>query len=260
MILYNSINMKINVIGSGSKGNSTLIEFEKSKILIDVGFSYKYMKEKLEELEVKPNEIDYIFITHDHSDHIKGLQVFLNRNNPKLYVSSKIAEKYDYMFNYLFINVLEEDLCFKDFKVKVIPTSHDATDSYGYVFTSDESLVYLTDSGYINIRNFKYMKNKEYYIFESNHDVNKLIKGTYPEHLQRRILSDTGHLSNESSSIYLSKLIGPKTKKIVLAHLSHENNTEDLALETFKKITTKNNIIFENVICAKQDCVVNVVD
>ena len=74
--------MKVNVIGSGSKGNSTLIEFEKSKILIDVGFSYKYIKEKLEELEVKPNEIDYIFITHGHSDHIKGLQVFLNRNNP----------------------------------------------------------------------------------------------------------------------------------------------------------------------------------
>lgn len=252
--------MKVNVIGSGSKGNSTLIEFEKSKILIDVGFSYKYIKEKLEELEVKPNEIDYIFITHDHSDHIKGLQVFLNRNNPKLYVSTKIAEKYDYMNNYLFINDLEEDLSFEEFNVKVIPTSHDATDSHGYVFASDESLVYLTDSGYINMRNFKYLKNKEYYIFESNHDINKLIKGRYPEHLQRRILSDSGHLSNESSAIYLSKLIGPKTKKIVLAHLSHENNTEDLALETFKKITTKNNIIFENVICAKQDCVVNVVD
>lgn len=252
--------MKISVLGSGSKGNSVLIELENKKILIDAGFSYKVLKDRLEEVNVYPREIDYIFITHDHTDHISALKVFLNKNNPDVYVSRKIANEISYLNDYKNIHFIEDDMYFEDFEVLLIPTSHDAVDGKGYIITEKESVVYLTDTGYINQRNFKFLENKEYYIFESNHDVDMLVKGKYPPHLQRRILSPTGHLSNNEAAVYLSKLIGPKTKKVILAHLSEENNKEEVALDTFKKVMIENNISFNNVECAKQDKVVIVND
>ena len=100
--------------------------------------------------------------------------------------------------------------------------------------------------------------NKEYYIFESNHDEEMLRKGKYPEYLQRRILSPTGHLSNRTSSIYLSLLIGKNTKKVVLAHLSEENNTEKKALETFSEVMQRNKKEFNNVVCACQEKILEV--
>lgn len=252
--------MKVTLLGSGSKGNSTLIELKNKKILIDVGFSYKKIKERLEEVNVYPREIDYIFITHDHADHINGLKVFLNNNNPKVFVSEKIVNEIDYLKKYPYIHFIEDDIRFDDFEILLIPTSHDATDGKGYIITEEESVVILTDTGYINQRNFKYLENREYYIFESNHDVDMLVRGVYPPHLQRRILSPKGHLSNKDSSIYLSKLIGPKTKKVILAHLSEENNTEELALNTFREVMKSKEILFDNVSCAKQNEVVKLND
>lgn len=252
--------MKISVLGSGSKGNSVLIELDDKKILIDAGFSYKILKERLEEVNVYPREIDYIFITHDHTDHISALKVFLNRNNPDVYVSKKIANELSYLSDYKNIHFIEDDMYFDGFEVLLIPTSHDAIDSKGYIIIEKESVVYLTDTGYINQRNFKFLENREYYIFESNHDENMLVKGKYPPHLQRRILSPTGHMSNTEASVYLSKLIGPKTKKIVLAHLSEENNNEEIAISTFKEVMQENDINFDNVECAKQDKVVRLND
>lgn len=255
--------MKITILGSGSKGNSVLVEIKDKKILLDAGFSYKELKNRLEKIKVYPKDIDYIFISHDHSDHISALKVFLNHNNPDVYISKKIADLYSYIAEYKNVHFLEDDLYFDDFDILLIPTSHDATSSNGYIITeyeSNESLVYLTDTGYINQRNFKFLENREYYIFESNHDTDMLIKGKYPPHLQRRILSPIGHLSNIDSSIYLSKFIGNKTKKIILAHLSEENNREDVAISTFKKVMIEENIDFTNVSCAKQDEIVVIND
>lgn len=252
--------MKVTVLGSGSKGNSTLIEFKNKKILIDVGFSYKNLKERLEKVEVYPKEIDYIFITHDHSDHISGLKVFLNQNKPIVVVSEKIVNSIDYLKNYTKIHFVEDDFHDEEFEAIAVPTSHDAIDGKGYIISEDESIVILTDTGYINQRNFKYLSNREYYIFESNHDVDMLVKGKYPPHIQRRILSPKGHLSNKESSVYLSKLIGPKTKKVILAHLSEDNNSEEVALETFNNVMSANDITFLNVECAKQNELVKVND
>lgn len=252
--------MKVTVLGSGSKGNSTLIEINNKKLLIDVGFSYKNIKERLEKVNVYPKDIDYIFISHDHSDHISGLKVFLNKNNPQVFVSKKIVDICDYLKLYPYMNYIDDDVVFEDFKVLIIPTSHDATDSKGFIVEADESVVYLTDTGYVNERYFKFLSNREYYIFESNHDTEMLVKGKYPYYLQQRINGDKGHLSNRNASVYLSKLIGPKTKKIVLSHLSEEHNTPEKALETFKNVMDENEIIFENVTCAKQNDLVIVND
>ncbi len=250
--MYNIDKMKIVVLGSGSKGNSTYIDLGTKKILIDIGFNYKNIKEKLNEINVDPKEIDALLITHDHLDHTAGLKVFLNKVKPLLYITKEVEE---YLLDepYQKSVYLTDEMFLDDVLIKVIPTSHDAITSNGYLIeTKNDSLVYITDTGYINQRYFTYLKDKTYYIIESNHDTEKLIKGPYPEYLQRRILSDKGHMSNELCAGYLSRLIGPNTKKIILAHLSEENNTESLALSTINEILKENLIEFNNITCASQ--------
>ncbi len=244
--------MRIEILGSGSKGNSTFIDLGNKKILIDVGFSYKHIKEQLEKIKIDPKQIDAVLITHDHGDHTYGLKVFINKVKPILYITKEVEEA---ILNepYEKSIYLGDELYLDDALIKVIPTSHDSITSNGYLIEKNkESLVYITDTGYINQRYFQFLKDKTYYIIESNHDTEKLIKGRYPEYLQRRILSDKGHLSNELCAGYLSRFIGPNTKRVVLAHLSEENNTEELALNTSLNILKENNINFENITCASQ--------
>ncbi len=252
--------MKITILGSGSKGNSTLLDFDDVKILIDIGFSYKDLKEKLESINVNPKDIDYLFITHDHIDHIYGLKSFLNKHKPIVYISKKVADFYLTDKKYEKINNLSEEILINDIFIKPVPTSHDSLDSYGFLIEyKDESIVYITDTGYIHQRNLSLLENKTYYIIESNHDTKMLINGRYPHHLQQRILSNVGHLSNELCSSYLTKLIGPNTKKIILAHLSEENNTPEVALDTLNSILEKNDIHIKNIECASQSKILEVV-
>lgn len=244
--------MRIVVLGSGSKGNSTFIDFGKKKILIDVGFSYKQIKEKLENINIDPHEITDVLITHDHTDHTYGLKVFLNKVNPILHITPEV-ENFILKEPYAKSEYLLDEFYIDDIFIKVIPTSHDAITANGYLIEQgNESLVYITDTGYINHRNLVYLQNKKYYIIESNHDTEMLINGPYPEYLQRRILSDKGHLSNELCAGYLSRLIGPDTEKIILAHLSESNNEPNLAMKTVGNILEENNVKHKEIIYASQ--------
>ena len=244
--------MRVCVLSSGSKGNTTYVETKEAKILLDCGNSCKYIIDKLTELNINPSDISAIFITHVHSDHIKGLQTLLKKINPIVYMTEKMYPYLDFVTNYSFIddNLIE----FKDLKIDVIKTSHDVEDSVGYIVNNNNSsVVYVTDTGYINKKYYELLSNKNIYIFESNHDIEMLNNGTYPFELRQRILSDKGHLSNYDSAKYLSKFIGPNTKKIILAHLSEENNTIELALKTLNERLNKENIKFNNIIIAKQN-------
>ena len=244
--------MKVCVLSSGSKGNTTYIETNKTKILLDCGNTSKYILNKLASLNIDPSDIDAIFITHVHSDHIKGLQVLLKHMNPKVYITKNMHPYLDYLTNYEYIE--NDTINFKDIIINVIKTSHDTEESVGYIVNNNnKSVVYLTDTGYINRKYFDILTNRNIYIFESNHDIEMLNNGRYPFELRQRILSDKGHLSNYDSAKYLSKFIGNNTEKIILAHLSEENNTEDLAYSTLTERLAKEKITFDNIIIAKQN-------
>ncbi len=227
--------MKISVLASGSKGNSTYIASNNTKILIDVGMSNLYIEKKLIILGVNPNDINYVFITHTHVDHIAGLKVFLKKHHPKVFLTQEMYnELRDILNDY---EILESSVLLNDLEIDYFKTSHD-TDSVGYIIkNNDKEVVYVTDTGYINIKNLKKLNNKDLYIFESNHDVEMLMNNpNYPYQIKQRILGDKGHLSNNQCHEYLKKIIGNKTKYIVLAHLSEQNNNPDIALSNLNDI------------------------
>lgn len=243
--------MKVSVLSSGSKGNTTYIESDKAKILIDIGNTSKYVKEKLEEFGVEPEELDAILITHTHVDHIKGLKVFEKKYHVPVYITDKMYKSLDFLDSYI---PLSDEFDIRDIHITTIKTSHDVEDSRGYIISNNnKSIVYITDTGYINNKYFDILSNRNLYIMESNHDVEMLTNGKYPFQLRQRILSDKGHLSNYDSAKYLSSFIGDNTKYILLAHLSEENNTEELAYETLISRLNNDNKHVDNIIILKQD-------
>lgn len=243
--------MKISVLASGSKGNCTYFETGNLKFLVDLGPSAAYVVSALKDIGVDPNEIDMIFLTHTHSDHIGGLKVFLKKYHTFVYLTEKMQSEIDFTIdNYEYI---DDELNIADLNVQIVKTSHDVADSNGYVFTSNgRSVVLITDTGYIHVKNFPKLKDHNLYIFESNHDIKMLREGKYPYYLQQRILSDKGHLSNKDSSYYLSEFVTDNTNRIILIHLSEENNDPEIALETLIETFNKKDKKVPEVLIARQ--------
>lgn len=244
--------MKFSVLASGSTGNVTYIETAHTRFLIDIGMSSLYVETKLKEIDVDPDKIDAIIITHTHVDHIGGLKVFVKKHKPIVYLTQKMYDEVsDFINEYI---IIDDKFTFGDVLVTPFSLSHDAPETNGYLVESNnKSLVYITDTGYLNQKHFPLIQNKNIYIMESNHDVKMLMEGKYQYHLKQRILSDRGHLSNPDSAYYLSKMIGNNTKYIVLAHLSKENNTEEIAHDTLIKMLEKYEFNIETDV-AKPNC------
>lgn len=243
--------MKICVLASGSKGNCAYVETASTKSLIDAGMSCAYIEKALKDIGVDPASIQRIFLTHTHTDHTSGLRVFLKKYGPMVYFTEKMDEELGMLIDD--VCYIDEDVQIDDLVVRPIKTSHDVADSNGYVFISEgKSLMYMTDTGYINIRNYNKLKNHDIYVLESNHDTTMLMEGKYPYHLKQRILGDKGHLSNKDSAYYLSQFTSDKTSEVVLAHLSEENNTPDKALEAYYKAYEKCGKKAPKVIVARQ--------
>jgi len=245
--------MQVSVLASGSKGNVTFIHTKDLDLLIDLGPTCSYVESKIESIGFNPSDIKAILITHTHSDHIKGLKVFVKKYKPTLYLTEKMYEDISKEFIIEDCVFVDGDFTIGDINVRVIKTSHDASDSNGYIVEEgSNSVVYMTDTGFINQKYFDVLKNRSVYIMESNHDIELLLKGRYPYQLRRRVLSDRGHLSNIDSANYLSKFIGNNTKKIILAHLSEENNTKELALNTLLQVLEEKNIKIDSIEIAEQ--------
>ncbi len=233
--------MRFTVLASGSKGNTTLIQTQGSKYLIDAGLSAKKTIEVLLEQKTTIDEISGIFITHEHGDHVSGIRVLCDRYGVPIYIHEKTyaALKRNHrptkMERVFFIESGRHQV--GPFEVEAFPLSHDVAYMLGYSFhLAEKKLVYVTDSGYVNQQLHEKLSNADAYIFETNHDPEMVRMSGYPFSVQQRILSDRGHLSNEDSAMTLAKLIGPKTQHVILAHLSAENNTPELAKLTVEQV------------------------
>ena len=228
--------MKVQTIASGSKGNCALIICENTKIIIDMGISFITLKRSLEENSLSFNDFSGLLITHNHKDHVSGLKTLINKTELNAYIPEEMYESIKEYIPKERCVFIEDDFLINDLKIELLHTSHDAPISNGYLITDkNKSLVYITDTGYINRKIINRIINKNIYIIESNHDEVMLMDGPYPRFLKERVISDKGHLSNKTTAKYLSKLIGNNTKYVVLAHLSEINNTKEKALEEMQK-------------------------
>lgn len=230
--------MKFIILASGSKGNSTLVISENNDLLlIDAGISFKEIKDKVNRYGYDIADIKDILITHTHEDHIKSINSFCNA---KIYSLKDIEAANCYLEKYVEKNI-------NNFYVTALPLSHDVK-CCGYVIRDEkETLVYITDTGYMNCKNIKYITNADYYVFESNHNVHMLMESKRPFFIKSRILGDEGHLSNEDASDTLCDIIGSKTKQIYLAHISQEANTKEAAINTLYNKARERNIELSNI-------------
>lgn len=230
-------NYSITSLYSGSKGNSMLIESEKTKILIDAGRSARALCSALCEIGRSIDEIDAIFITHEHSDHIGALQNLLKKHRIPVHMVGISAVK-----------LLEGKLCdhrdivcthpplfkveLEDMSVQSFSTPHDSEYSVGYVIGVDGARIgYATDIGHVTEEMKSALAGCESVVLECNHDLKMLMDGPYPYDLKLRIKSNKGHLSNADCASFASDLCLAGTKNILLAHLSEENNEPSLAFD-----------------------------
>lgn len=224
--------MKFYILASGSKGNCTLLTHRGQYLLIDMGLALNDFYTRLEQTKIPLENIQAIFYTHSHTDHLrdfKSIPKDVCFGSKETLMSLEAREE----------NILEAYQTYElyGFKITPLELSHDRPGTFGYIFAADdEKLVYITDTGFINTKNLNLIKNATYYIIESNHNVRMLLKTDRPFELIQRILSDYGHLSNEDSAMYMSEVVGPNTKQIILAHLSEEANTPELALDAYHRI------------------------
>ena len=244
--------MRMSVLASGSSGNSTYVETEKGSLLIDVGLTCKRIEEGLNDIGTSLENINAILITHEHSDHIKGLKVIAKRYDIPIFANAQTWQQLDRKN----IEVpLEQKFHFNPLETKEIigmdvesfHVSHDAIDPQFYTFMKDgKKLSVITDTGYVSDQMKGIIKESDCFIFESNHDVDMLRMGRYPWVTKQRILSDVGHVSNEDAAHAMKDVITDRTKRIYLSHLSLDNNIKELAKMSVEQILNQYDIDTNN--------------
>lgn len=253
--------MRVCILASGSKGNVTYIETKNHHILVDMGMKKKYIVDSLKKINVDPSSIDIILISHLHTDHISALETFIKTYKVTVCMPQEMFANLDCIQNYEHIKIYDDEIIFDDLKIYALKSSHDAVASRNFIIEEDNhSIVQITDTGYIKSKYFKLLKNRDVYLIESNHDIEMLTHGPYPEWLKKRVWGDEGHLSNQAAGFYLSKLIGDKTKKVYLMHLSEVNNTSEIALKTVNETLSEYNIEFKDIECAEQNNISEVIN
>ncbi|MDY0346935.1 MAG: MBL fold metallo-hydrolase [Acholeplasma sp.] len=244
--------MRLYFIASGSSGNATLLQHNNLTILIDAGISFKKISDAFILKNMSILSITHVLLTHEHIDHVRGLNTLFNNINVPLYLSKGTAQalkqysapKYEANMKYIEAHVPFQ---IGDIKITPIPLSHDALEPVGFIFeTKTEKIGYITDTGYIREGLIEPLKNCDLYYFEANHDPVLLKNSRRPYHTIHRILTEKGHLSNEDSAYYLAQMIGPNTKKIVMAHISNECNTIEKIKHTYEDVFLAHHLSLSN--------------
>ncbi len=234
-------NLHMCSLRSSSRGNSTLVFSNTTKILIDCGISCKMAVSALSDIGVSPSEIDAVFVTHEHSDHIKGIEVFSKKFGVPVYANSATWSKMRETLKGVAeenVKIIEEDcVTVGNINVCAFPIPHDAVNPVGYTLVSgNEKVSVATDIGKVDDNIVSALQGSDKVLLEANHDLNLLSMGAYPEPLKRRIKGDKGHLCNEKAGEMALDLLKSGTKKFLLGHLSPENNHPDLAYVTIQGI------------------------
>lgn len=238
---------------SGSKGNSYLITNKNTNILADCGASAKGLSDSLSPFGISLTQISAAVITHEHSDHTKGIGTLARKYGFPVYATKEtwramwkqVAPVGDEVIK---IVSPEKTFFIGDINITPYPLSHDAANPVGYSFSYNEKKFSITtDTGYISKKIFEAAVGSDIAVIEANHDENMLLMGKYPFALKQRIKSDLGHLSNEAAGAFAAELIKNGTKKIILGHLSEENNDPRLAMLAVK------NSVAEAGLCP-EDC------
>ncbi|MDD2445427.1 MAG: MBL fold metallo-hydrolase [Clostridia bacterium] len=238
--------MKICNLTSGSDGNLTYIESVNAKILVDIGLSCLETEKRLGYLKVNPENIDAIFISHEHYDHMKGLNIFANKYKTKVFVHEDgyypLLNKLKKTLNINTFN--DKGFDFKDITVQTVGLPHDVKRCTGYSFIEQQKKVsIITDLGHTTKEILQNLKDSKLIFLESNHDIEMLLENeNYPEMLKQRILGQNGHLSNNTCAEAVINLFKAGTKHFVLSHLSTKNNTPRLAYNFINQILINNGI------------------
>lgn len=222
---------------SGSSGNAALLSSGNTHILIDMGISCRRITKSLEQLGLRGEDLSAILITHEHADHIAGLATYIKKHRTPIITTSATGRQLSYRIAGIepLLRCAEwwEDVAVGTVEVTVLPTSHDCGGSCAFRFgTKDGKVGYITDTGYISQETADALMGARLLVLESNHDVEMLRSGLYPYHLKQRVLGMQGHLSNDTAAAFAMDSVKAGTETIVLAHLSKENNTPQVALNT----------------------------
>jgi phosphoribosyl 1,2-cyclic phosphodiesterase len=243
------VSIRFSVLASGSTGNAFYVETDRNSLLVDAGLSGKQMEQLFKQIERDMKQLSGILVTHEHSDHIKGLGVIARKYKLPIYANEKTWKAMEGLIGDIpteqkFVFQMGTVKTFGDLDVESFGVSHDAAEPMFYVFHHEgKKLVLITDTGYVSDRMKGIIKNADVFVFESNHDVEMLRMGHYPWNIKRRILSDVGHVSNEDAGLALADVIGEKTKRIYLAHLSQDNNMKDLARMSVTQVLASKGIV-----------------
>jgi len=219
-------------MASGSKGNAISIRHNNKQFLVDVGIGFQTLKKKLLEAKIDSSTIEAVLLTHEHQDHTRGLKTFL-KSNPEtcIYLTKGTYESLttdvkEEMINYRFVKS-EQVFSFLDLKATPFMLSHDAKEPVGYVIeNATKKVVIATDTGYIDEAFYELLSNADLYVLEANHNPELLMKSSRPFVLKKRILGETGHLSNQDACLLINTFIKMKENSIwVVAHISEDCNT-----------------------------------
>ena len=233
---------------SGSSGNAIYVGTDRTNLLIDAGVSGSRVLDELKTVGVNPSDLDGILVTHEHSDHIKGVGVIARKLRVPIYATEGTwagmeAKLGKISLNQQAIIQTESPFYIGDLDITAFPTPHDALEPCGFAFSNGcARFAIATDIGYVREGWMKYILGADAVLLEANYDPDMLTAGSYPFELKKRILSRKGHLSNDDAGAVAAKLVQSGAKQIILGHLSKENNFPELALRTVELILRQNGI------------------